>query len=333
MVIGLSGKNASGKGVVAEFLQSKGFYFFSLSDVIREEIRKQGEEITRQRLIEVGNELRLKHGTNYLARRILGRLQEDRNYVVDSFRHPDEVEAFRRRADFYLLVTEADAETRFARIKARGRESDPDGLEEFLALEKREEASAHAERQQLAASEQLTDFRLSNSGSIRELENKVCQLLEQLMPNLQRPNWDEYFMMLAKVAALRSNCVKRKVAAIIVRDRRVISTGYNGTPRGTRNCYEGGCPRCNNMADSGTQLEECLCSHGEENAITQAAYHGVSVKGGTLYSTFAPCLMCAKMIINAGIREVVYNLDYPLNETSFRLLQEANVVCRQHRVE
>ena len=243
------------------------------------------------------------------------------------------MEAFRSRADFYLLVTEADEETRFARIKARGRESDPDRLEEFLALEKREKASAHAERQQLAASEQLADFRLSNSGSIRELENKVCQLLEKLMPNLQRPDWDEYFMMLAKVAALRSNCVKRKVAAIIVRDRRVISTGYNGTPRGTRNCYEGGCPRCNSLVDSGTQLEECLCSHGEENAITQAAYHGMSVKEGTLYSTFAPCLMCAKMIINAGIREVVYNLDYPLNETAFRLLQEANVVCRRHRVE
>lgn len=333
MIIGLSGKNASGKGVVAQLLKSRGFYFFSLSDVIREEIRKRGEKVTRQRLIEVGNELRSKHGTDYLARQILVRLQEDKNYVVDSFRHPDEVEAFRVRAGFYLLGAKANPETRFARIKARGRESDPNSFEEFLALEKREEASAHVERQQLAASEQLADFQLSNNGSIQELEQKVCRLLEKLMPNLKRPDWDEYFMMLAKVAALRSNCVKRKVAAIIVRDRRVISTGYNGTPRGTRNCYEGGCPRCNSLAESGTQLEECLCSHGEENAITQAAYHGVSVKGGSLYSTFAPCLMCTKMIINAGIQEVVYNLDYPLNETSFKLLQEANVVCRQQQVE
>ncbi|HXK58339.1 MAG TPA: dCMP deaminase family protein [Acidobacteriota bacterium] len=150
---------------------------------------------------------------------------------------------------------------------------------------------------------------------------------------MDRPCWDEYFMRLAKVASLRSNCIKRKVAAIIVRDRRVISTGYNGTPRGTRNCYEGGCPRCNEMADSGTRLEECLCSHGEENAIVQAAYHGVSVKDATLYTTFAPCLMCTKMIINAGIREVIYNVDYPLNEASFRLFQEAGVICRQFQVE
>ncbi|MDA2930788.1 cytidine/deoxycytidylate deaminase family protein [Acidobacteria bacterium AH-259-O06] len=153
------------------------------------------------------------------------------------------------------------------------------------------------------------------------------------MRNMTRPGWDEYFMKLAKVASLRSNCVKRKVAAIIVRDKRVVSTGYNGTPRGTKNCYEGGCPRCNNLADSGTRLEECLCSHGEENAITQAAYHGVSVKEGTLYTTFAPCLMCTKMIINAGIREVVYNQDYPLNEMSLKLLQEAGVLLRQHQVE
>ncbi|MEC4670980.1 MAG: cytidine/deoxycytidylate deaminase family protein [Nitrospirota bacterium] len=153
------------------------------------------------------------------------------------------------------------------------------------------------------------------------------------MGNLTRPNWDEYFMKLAKVASLRSNCVKRKVAAIIVRDKRVVSTGYNGTPRGTKNCYEGGCPRCNKLADSGTLLDECLCSHGEENAITQAAYHGMSVKEGTLYSTFAPCLTCTKMIINAGIIEVVYNLDYPLNEMSFKLFQEAGVIIRQHRVE
>jgi dCMP deaminase len=131
------------------------------------------------------------------------------------------------------------------------------------------------------------------------------------------------------VAASRSNCLKRKVAAIIVREKRIISTGYNGTPRGTQNCNEGGCPRCNNLATSGTNLDECLCSHGEENAIVQAAYHGVPLTGATIYSTFAPCLMCAKMIINSGIREVVYNKDYPLNSSAFSLFSEAGVIVRK----
>ena len=87
------------------------------------------------------------------------------------------------------------------------------------------------------------------------------------------------------------------------------------------------------MATSGTRLDECLCSHGEENAIVQASYHGVSLKDATIYSTFAPCLMCAKMIINSGIREVVYNLDYPLNDSAFRLFKQAGVNVRQLKLQ
>lgn len=145
----------------------------------------------------------------------------------------------------------------------------------------------------------------------------------------RRPDWDEYFMEIAKIVALRSNCMKRKVAAVVVKDKRIISTGYNGTPRGVRNCNEGGCPRCNNLADSGAALGECLCSHAEENAIVQAAYHGIAVKGATIYSTFSPCLICTKMIINAAIEEVVYNLEYPLNETARKLLREAKISARK----
>jgi dCMP deaminase len=152
------------------------------------------------------------------------------------------------------------------------------------------------------------------------------------MHKQERPDWDEYFMKIAQVASMRSNCIKRKVGAVIIRDKRIISTGYNGTPRGTKNCNEGGCPRCNSLASSGTRLEECLCSHAEENSITQAAYHGTSVKDGTLYTTFAPCLMCSKMIINSGILEVVFNIDYPLNDTSFNLFAQAGVKIRQHRL-
>jgi len=143
-----------------------------------------------------------------------------------------------------------------------------------------------------------------------------------------RPDWDEYFMGIAHAVATRSNCCRRQVAAIIVRDRRIVSTGYNGTPRGIRNCHEGGCPRCSSDTPSGQGLGECLCSHGEENAIVQAAYHGIAVKGGTLYTTFSPCLLCAKMIINAGIREVVYHDRYSVDGTARRLLQEAGIILR-----
>jgi dCMP deaminase len=148
------------------------------------------------------------------------------------------------------------------------------------------------------------------------------------MSSTKRPGWDRYFMDIAQVAAKRSNCSRRQVAAVLVRDKRIISTGYNGTPRGVRNCNDGGCPRCSSNAPSGSKLTECLCSHAEENAIVQAAYHGIMVKGATLYTTYSPCLLCAKMIINAGIVEVVYHERYSIDSTSMALLSEAGVKVR-----
>lgn len=145
----------------------------------------------------------------------------------------------------------------------------------------------------------------------------------------KRPDWDTYFMDIAHVVARRSNCCRRQVAALIVSERRIISTGYNGTPRGIRNCNEGGCPRCAGHVKSGHGLAECICAHAEENAIVQAAYHGISVRGGTLYCTISPCLLCAKMIINAGIAEVVYEHEYHFSEQTRELLRQAGVACRK----
>ncbi len=145
---------------------------------------------------------------------------------------------------------------------------------------------------------------------------------------LERPGWDRYFMNIAEVAASRSNCCRRQVAAVIVKDRRLISTGYNGTPRGIVNCCDGGCPRCNSDAPSGTNLGECLCSHAEENAIVQAAYHGIAVKDSILYTTYSPCLLCAKMIVNAGIVEVIYRELYTIAPTALNLLRQAGVAVR-----
>lgn len=144
-----------------------------------------------------------------------------------------------------------------------------------------------------------------------------------------RPDWDTYFMSIARVVAERANCSRRKVAAVIVSEHRIISTGYNGTPRGIRNCFDGGCPRCSGHAKSGTSLEECLCVHAEQNAICQAAYYGIRLAGATIYVTLTPCLTCAKMIINAGIREVVYTGEYAFDEQTRKLLADAGVVCRR----
>ena len=137
-------------------------------------------------------------------------------------------------------------------------------------------------------------------------------------------------MSIARVVATRANCSRRKVAAVLVADRRIISTGYNGTPRGIRNCFEGGCPRCSGHAASGASLEECLCVHAEQNAICQAAFYGIRLEGATIYVTLTPCLTCAKMIINAGIREVVYDGVYAFDAQTQKLLADAGVICRRY---
>ncbi len=329
MILGLAGLNGAGKGEVVRFLEARSFYAYSLSDVIRDELREKGVDETRERMIEAGNAIRTAHGPGGLAHALADRLLPDRNYVVDSIRHPAEVEVLRSQTtSFRLIWVSAEESVRLERLRSRGRGGDPGTLEELRRLEGRELGSDDPSAQQLLAVRDMADYRLENDASVEALHQKIQGVLERSY-FFERPSWDEYFMSIARVVASRSNCVKRKVAAVITRDRRIISTGYNGTPRGVPNCNEGGCPRCNAFAEGGTRLDECLCSHGEENAITQAAYHGVTVRGGTLYTTFSPCLTCTKMVINAGLTEVIFNGEYPLGEVSLDLLREAGVKVRQ----
>ena len=326
MILGLSGPYAAGKGEVMAYLEQRSFYPLSLSDVIRDVLAERGESETRELMIETGTQLRADHGEAVLAERLLAKMAPDRNYVVDSIRHPAEVEALRSGAnDFKMVWVDADPKVRLGRIQRRGRSGDPETLERLLELEGREqEGDGNSAGQQLAAVKGLADFTVRNEGDREALQREVQAVLSRCL-FFERPDWDEYFMSIARVAASRSNCVKRKIGAVITIDRRIVATGYNGTPRGVRNCNEGGCPRCNAFGESGQSLSECICSHGEENAIVQSAYHGVSVRGGTLYTTMSPCLQCTKMIVNAGITAVVYNGDYPLGETSLDILRESGV--------
>jgi dCMP deaminase len=329
MIVGVAGPYGAGKSIVVKFLAERSFVALSLSDVLREELSRRGESETRELMISIGNELRRAEGADALAKRLIGKLRADRNYVIDSIRHPAEVEALRQSNERFLLIwIEADEETRFARLAARGRPGDPATKADFKRLEGSELSSENPAAQQLLAVRAIADEIVRNDGSPERLFDSITTILRRHL-HFERPGWDEYFMSVARVVASRSNCVKRKVAAVVTVDRRIVSTGYNGTPRGVRNCNEGGCPRCNAFGPGGADLGECVCSHGEENAITQAAYHGVSLRGATLYTTYCPCLLCTKMIINAGIAEVVYNADYPLGEVSLALLKEAGVKTRQ----
>lgn len=142
---------------------------------------------------------------------------------------------------------------------------------------------------------------------------------------MNRPSWDEYFMQMAELTAQRSTCLRRQVGAIIVKEKHIIATGYNGAPKGLPHCEElGGCLREKLEIPSGERHELCRALHAEQNAIIQAATLGQSIEGATIYITHQPCIICAKMIINAGISRIVIRRGYP-DEMSREMLGEAGL--------
>lgn len=143
-----------------------------------------------------------------------------------------------------------------------------------------------------------------------------------------RPSWDEYFMEIAEVVKTRSTCLRRQVGAIIVKDKRILSSGYNGAPSGFKHCDETGCIREQLGVPSGERHELCRGLHAEQNAIIQASFHGVKIEGSTIYVTIHPCVVCAKMIINSGIIRLVYKGDYS-DELSARMLEESDVTVEK----
>lgn len=146
-----------------------------------------------------------------------------------------------------------------------------------------------------------------------------------------RPSWDEYFLEVAHLVSRRATCLRRMVGAVLVRDKKILATGYNGAPSGITHCTQTGCLREKLKIPSGERHELCRGLHAEHNVILQAALHGVSTKGSVLYITNQPCVICAKMIINAGIKELVTAGDYP-DKLAAQFLREAKIKMRKIKV-
>lgn len=144
------------------------------------------------------------------------------------------------------------------------------------------------------------------------------------MRRLERPAWDDYFLQLASLVSTRSTCMRRQVGAVLVRNDRIISTGYNGAPRGLAHCYDTGCLRSERKIPSGHRYELCRGVHAEQNAIINAAYYGIATQDAVLYCTNQPCIICARMIINAGIIRVVHSGNFD-DSLALTLMEEAEI--------
>ena len=146
--------------------------------------------------------------------------------------------------------------------------------------------------------------------------------------NIKRPSWDEYFMEMAKLVAKRSTCLRRSVGAVLVKDKRILATGYNGAPRGLKHCIDIGCMRQKLRIPSGQRHELCRALHAEQNALIQASLYGISAEGSMLYATNQPCVICAKMLINAGIKEIIIGEGYP-DKMAMDFLRQARIKVRR----
>ena len=149
---------------------------------------------------------------------------------------------------------------------------------------------------------------------------------------MPRPSWDEYFMSIAEQVSGRSTCLRRHTGAVLVKGKRILATGYNGVPSGLAHCEEVGCLREQRNIESGSHHELCRGIQAEQNAVIQAAKHGIPIDGASVYSTHQPCVLCAKILLNAGVTEIVFRESYP-DQLSEELLAEAGVVPRQVRPE
>ncbi|KAJ5558142.1 hypothetical protein N7535_008358 [Penicillium sp. DV-2018c] len=314
MLVGLCGGICAGKHAIAEYLIAhEGFQLLELTTECQSQ-PKSGDDLRLQT-----SNSRLREGpkspeltfqdADSLLDFATKRWQE--RWVTTDIADASILDRFLLRPFFLLVGIDAPVSLRWKRFadRCRRRQLDPPDLEQFVLWNDHNLYDKDIGRVYLTDKAQV---RLFNSSSSLEELHSALQTLDLADEQRLRPNWDQYFMQLASLAAQRSNCMKRRVGCVLVRESRVISTGYNGTPRHLPNCNQGGCPRCNQGAGGGVGLSTCLCLHAEENALLEAGRERIR-EGTILYCDTCPCLTCTVKIAQVGISEVVYSQGYNMD--------------------
>ena len=249
------------------------------------------------------------------------------NFVTTSIHDESVFDALSRRPFFILVHVDAPTSVRWQRFRDRCAQAllTPPTLEQFVL---RNDEHLYSHSSGLATLASQAQIKLLNSSTSLSTFWSALDLADLTDSSRLRPTWDLYFMTLASLAARRSNCMRRQVGCVLVREKRVMSTGYNGTPRNVTNCNEGGCPRCNGHSVGGGDLSTCLCIHAEENALLEAGRERVG-GGAVLYCNTCPCLTCSIKIVQVGITEVVYSQSYYMDIETAKIFVEAGVKLRQ----
>lgn len=256
------------------------------------------------------------------------------NYCTTSISSASVAETLCYRPWFLLIHIDAPLSLRWARYHHKQQTTNNGGRPNSLTLENfvsQNDNHLYNSTTSLASLASHAHLQLLNTASNTAALHSSLRGLNLPDPARLRPTWDHYFMTLASLASKRSNCMRRRVGCVLIRNNRVISTGYNGTPRNVLNCNSGGCPRCNSPAASkgGAALATCLCLHAEENALLEAGRERIGAGDAVLYCDTCPCLTCSIKIVQVGIGEVVFSRSYYMDEASAKIFREAGVRLRQ----
>ncbi|CAK7263047.1 Deoxycytidine monophosphate (dCMP) deaminase [Sporothrix epigloea] len=339
MLIGICGSICAGKSTIAQYLTERhGFTRLS--------IRRDTETVANVGTADGSPTTAVTFATAEAMLDFVTLHWRDRHVTTD-IDSETVLDVFSRRPFFLLISVDAPVTVRWRRAQQKKTKTtagadDPVDLESFVSQSDFQlYGGGPRQCQPLLPVMARATMRLANGGpadrspSTRALFAALDRIgldvpgVEQLL----RPSWDRYFMSLASLAAQRSNCMKRRVGCVLVREHRVVSTGYNGTPRGLRNCGEGGCGRCNGGVGVGVGLATCLCLHAEENALLEAGRERIptsSLANTILYCDTCPCLTCSIKIVQVGIGEVVYSQGYSMDAETAAVFREAGVRLRQY---
>ncbi len=327
IVFGITGKYASGKDAFAEYLvKHHKFCHISLSDILREDLKRMNKQITRENLQWLGNDLRNKLGGSILAERALGKIEPEKNYVITSIGRVDEINVLKKNKSFKMVFVDATPKIRFERMKSRNREKDPKTLSAFLRLEELESRGGNSQYREIDTCKKHSHIIISNNSSLEVFYSKIERLLKDVN---KRPDWDSYFFGIMDLVGSRGTCNRAMVGCVIVKDKHILATGYNGAPKGLPHCHDEGCLIENTLHLDGISRDHCIrTTHAEQNAIAQAAKHGVSIKDSIMYVNMEPCLSCTKMIINSGVKEVVCRHQYHAAQISRDFFKKAGIKLR-----
>ncbi|EGR45513.1 uncharacterized protein TRIREDRAFT_67929 [Trichoderma reesei QM6a] len=340
MLVGICGSICSGKKTVAQYLvEHHGFKHLYLQTpavpVKDQRATDNSSPSSDGSNVASSNALAVSNGST--SSHVFATAEELLDFVTRRWRSrfvttdiPTEkvLDVFIRRPFFLLISIDAPLTVRWRRFQQRSKQPEQAAisLEDFVAQNDLHLYDPVTGLQPLIS--RATVRLLNTSSSLAHLYATLGKL-DIPNPDRMRPGWDTYFMELASLASQRSNCMKRRVGCVLVgRERRVISTGYNGTPRGLRNCADGGCPRCNEGNSSGVGLATCLCIHAEENALLEAGRERIR-EGSVLYCDTCPCLTCSIKICQVGIAEVVYAHGYSMDTEAAEVFRQAGVKLRQ----